>query len=74
MFYGNKRYTHKDCIRDFYESGQNCRLIDFCNRGDAYLAAVTMRSWISERDLQEEVKIIQRNRDLILYRPSLQGE
>lgn len=59
--------THTDVIRNFVQSPERVKLVDYCNAREAKNACVIFRKYLWENDLNY-VNIIQRSGDVIFYK------
>lgn len=65
--------SHADIIKSFALSNRTSQLVDYANAKEARRASYCMRAWLNEHFF-DNVIIIQRFNDLILYKPSRKWE
>ena len=59
--------THTDVIRNFIESPERIKLIDYCTAKEARSVCMLFRQYVNENFISY-VRIIQRGPDIIIYK------
>ena len=62
--------THTDVVRNFTLGVVTSQVVDYTTTKDAKRASACMRAWLREHARDDEVLVIQRENDVILYKPS----
>lgn len=61
--------THTDVIRNFVQSPERSKLVDYCTPAEARNVAMEFRVWLSNEGIKH-VNVIQRGIDILLYKPT----
>ena len=65
--------THADIIKSFTLSNRTSQLVDYADSKEARRASYCMRAWLNEHFF-DNVIVIQRFNDVLLYKPSRKWE